>query len=118
MAAWTRLTGGSLWIATMLLFHTRHLTPEIAQDVSTVRRILNLYLDTMGIKITYGPEARGDKEIALHTLSGFQLLAELAGRVSVPPERLADQRTVASQAAGSHEEFVLPPLVAFQSGKA
>jgi len=105
--------------SSLLLFHTRHLTAETAQDVSTVRRLLNLPPEAMSIKITYGPEARGDKEISLHTRSGFQLMAELAAQVSVPPEHLAEHRTDASQAAGGGElEFVLPPLVSVQSGKA
>lgn len=104
--------------SSVLLFNTRRHPPEIAQDVLTVRRLLNLGPEAMSIKITYGPEARGENEIALHTRSGFQLLAELAAQVSVPPEHLAEHRTVASLAAGSQEESVLPPLVAVHSGKA
>lgn len=101
----------------VLLFHTQHLTPEIAQDVATVRRILNLNSDAMGFKITYGASAGGDNEIALHTRSGFQVLFELSSRVSVPPEHVTEQRTRESQPAGAAEDFVLPPLVSIHSGK-
>lgn len=101
----------------LLLFHTRHVTPEIVQDVATVRRILNLNPEATSFKVKYGPDAREDNEIALHTRSGFQVLFEIASRASVPPEHVAEQRTPASQAAGVGEEFVLPPLVTIQSGK-
>lgn len=103
-------------VVSVLLFHTQHLTPEIAQDVATVRRILNLNPEALSFKVTYGPVAREDNEIALHTRSGFQVLAELASRASVPPEHVAEHRTPASQAAGAEGEFVLPPLVSIQSG--
>ena len=114
--------------STLLLFHTRHLTPEIAEDVLTVRRLLNLNPEAKGFKITYGADAQADDEIAIHTRSGFQLMAEVAARISVPPEHLAEERTIASRAAGAEEKFVLftlsesgqkvqPPVLTIRANK-
>src|SRR5574341_2371971 len=44
--------------ATMLLFHTRHLTPETLRDVAEVRRLLRLNPEATDIQITYGADAQ------------------------------------------------------------
>lgn len=103
--------------ASILLFHTRRLTPEIAKDVAAVNRLLRLNPDASSFKITYGADTRGDQEIALHTRSGFQVLIELSSHASVPPEHVAEHRTYESKAASGDEEFVLPPLVSIQSAQ-
>lgn len=102
--------------ATMLLFHTRHLTPETLRDVAEVRRLLRLNPEATDIQITYGADAQGDKEIALHTRSGYQVLIELASLVAVPPEHIAEHRTVGMVPAVPEGTQGLPPLVTIWSG--
>ena len=87
--------------ASIILFHTRHHTPEVAKDVAAAKRLMGLNPEARTFKITYGADAQGDKEIALHTRSGFQVLNELAARASVPPEHVAEHRTVEEKVLGS-----------------
>jgi len=102
--------------ATLLLFHTRHLTPETVQDVAEVKRLLRLNPEAADIQITYGADSQGDREIALHTRSGYQVLIELASLVSVPPEHIAEHRTVGAVPAMPVAGPVLQPIVSIQSG--
>jgi hypothetical protein len=103
--------------SSLILFHTRHITPEIAEDVVAVKRLLGINPEARSFKITYGSDAQVDNEIALHTRSGFQVLIELAVRASVPPEHVAEHRTVEEGPLGGDKEFILPPLVSIHSGQ-
>ena len=102
--------------ATLLLFHTRHLTPETVQDVAEVKRLLRLNPEAADVQITYGADSQGDREIALHTRSGYQVLIELASLVSVPPEHIAEHRTVGPVPAMQEAGPVLQPILSVQSG--
>ena len=77
----------------MMMFHTRRLTSETVKDVAELRRLLRLDPEATDIQITYGADAQSNKEIALHTRSGYQVLIELASFVSVPPEHVTEHRT-------------------------
>ena len=102
--------------ATVLLFHTRRLTPETARDVAEVKRLLRLNPEAAEVRITYGVDVLSDNEIALHTRSGYQVLIELAWLVSVPPEHVADHRTIGATALLPGETSALKPIMSIQSG--
>lgn len=102
--------------ATMFLFHSRRLTPEIAQDVAEVKRLLRLNPEATDIHITYGADSQGDQEIALHTRSGYQVLIELASLVAVPPEHVAEHRTYGLGSTMPEETSGLSQTVVIQSG--
>lgn len=102
--------------ANILMFQTRRLTPEIAQDVAEVKRLLRLNPEATEIIITYGPDMQGDREIAIHTRSGYQVLLELAWLVDVPPEHVAEHRTYGLGPTMPKETSELSGLVVIQSG--
>ena len=102
--------------ATVLMFHTRRLTPETARDVAEVRRLLRLNPEVNDVRIAYGADILSDDEIALHTRSGYQVLIELAWLVSVPPEHVSDHRTLGTKAPLSEETGTLRPIMSIQSG--
>ncbi len=100
--------------ATMLLFHTRHLTSDALKDMAEVKRLLRLNPAATDIRITYGADAQSDDEIALHTRSAYQVLIALAALVSVPAEHITEHRTVVGLA--SETEPGLPPIATIHSG--
>jgi hypothetical protein len=102
--------------ATMFIFHTRRLTPELATDVAAVKQMLRIKPDVNELRITYGADALGEKELALQTRSGYQVMIELASLVTAPPAHVADHRTIAGDLKPADGKPVLPPLVAIQSG--
>jgi hypothetical protein len=102
--------------ATVLLFHTRRLTPETVHDIAEVRRLLRLNPEANDIRITYGADAQSDKEIALHTRSAYQVLVDLSMEVAVPPEHIAEHRTIGSMATAPEGSAVLPRLMNIHSG--
>jgi hypothetical protein len=101
--------------ATMLMFHTRRLTPETVQDIAEVRRLLRLNPEATDIRITYGADAQSDKEIALHTRSAYQVLVDLSMEVAVPPSHVAEHRTIGLTATAPEKTAPLPRLIAIRS---
>jgi hypothetical protein len=102
--------------ASMLMFHTRRLTPETVHDIAEVKRLLRLNPEATDIRITYGADAQSDKEIALHTRSAYQVLVDLSMEVAVPPEHIAEHRTIAMKLVSSEGAQALPRLMTIQSG--
>ena len=102
--------------ATVLLFHTRRLTPETVHDIAEVRRLLRLNPEANDIRITYGADAQSDKELALHTRSAYQVLVDLSMEVAVPPEHIAEHRTIGLPATAPEGSGVLPRLMNIHSG--
>lgn len=100
---------------TMLLFHTRRLTPELTRDTDTVRQLLRLDPEVTEVRITYGADAQDENEVALLTRSGFQVMMELASLASVPPEHIVDKRTFGISHKPADGAPTLPPLIGIRS---
>jgi len=101
--------------ASMLMFHTRRLTPETVQDIAAVKQLLRLNPEATDIRVTYGADAQSDREIALHTRSAYQVLVDLSMQVAVPPEHIAERRTIALTAIEPEGAAALPPLITIHS---
>ena len=102
--------------ASVLMFHTRRLTPETVQDITAVKQLLRLNPEATDIRITYGADAQSDREIALHTRSAYQVLVDLSMEVAVPPVHIAEHRTIGLPATGAEGTAALPRLITIQSG--
>jgi hypothetical protein len=101
--------------ANILLFNRSRLTQETVQDIAEVKRLLRLSPDAEDIRITYGATSTGDREIALQTRSGYQVLVEFASLVSVPSEHVVEHRTYGSGPAAP-DGTVIPPMAIIRSG--
>src|SRR5262249_33001191 len=102
--------------ASMLMFHTRRLTPETVRDIAAVKELLRLNPEATDIRITYGADAQSDREIALHTRSAYQVLVDLSMQVAVPPEHITEHRTIGLTATRAEGTGALPRLITIRSG--
>jgi len=101
--------------ASMLMFHTRRLTPETVQDIASVKQLLRLNPEATDIRVTYGADAQSDREIALHTRSAYQVLVDLSMEVAVPPEHIAEHRTIGLPATRAEGTALLPRIITIHS---
>ena len=90
------LKGNNAQQTTVLFFHRKNLEPEAAAAIEEVDRLLGLNPDRRQITVRYGLLPQDDTEIAMLTRSMLQIMIELAIQVDVPPEHVAEGRTVAS----------------------
>ena len=95
----------SLKDTTVLFFHKEGLDPEIQAARQELLGLLGLNPDEREVSVSYGLIPGGDDEIALLTRSMLQIMIQMATKIDVPPEHVADGRTVPSTAiTGSNGE--------------
>ena len=72
------------------------ISPETREEFAEVRKLLGLKPDAWEISMRYGLISGSDTEMAMLTRSMLQIMITLATQVEVPPEHVAEGRTVAS----------------------
>lgn len=78
----------------VLLLHKDALSAEGEAAVDEVTHLLGISPDLSSFKVKYGYLPADDNEIALITRSMLQIIIYLATQISVPPDHIADGRTV------------------------
>jgi hypothetical protein len=79
---------------TLLQFHQDDNSPELRALQTELDGLLGLDPRRTEFSVVYGLLARDDTEVALLTRSMLQIMIALAVEVSVPPERVAEGRTI------------------------
>ena len=91
--------------ATVLFFQKEGMEPEVQAARQELHDLLGMRPDAHEVRVNYGLIPGGDDEIALLTRSMLQIMIQLATKIDVPPEHVADGRTVPTMAtAGSDAE--------------
>jgi hypothetical protein len=93
-------------------------SPEVQQDLDYVRSILNLKSEGGDVVLTYGALQRSGNELAVLSRSMLEILNELAARIEVPAEHVAEGRTFANVALGPDVPARDLPVVRIHSGAA
>ncbi len=81
---------------TVMLFHREQLSSELTAMLAELDTLLHLDPDQQEFQISYGLLPKSKEEIAMLTRSILQIMIALATEVDVPPEHVADGRTVPS----------------------
>ena len=81
---------------TLLAFRSKDVSPETLADSKELRELLHLDPDATEFKVAFGATASNDKELALQTRSILHIMGTMAGEVDVPPEDIAQGRTMSS----------------------
>ena len=100
----------------ILALPQKSVPPEIQAERDVIRRVLGLALDRSEFRVLFGSGTDRDDVIAMQTRSGMQILAELAGFVSVPDDRVRDGRAFPPAPRMADGEDSLPDLVRIESG--
>ena len=79
---------------TVMYLQRSHLPPEIITAEKELIELLGLQPDLQEIEVVYGLLPDHDKEITFLTRSMLHVMIELATKIDVPPEHVADGRTV------------------------
>ena len=80
--------------STVLFFHTENLDPEVDEALRTLSDLLRIDSTTRELRVTYGRVPQSEGEVTMLTRSLLQMMIHLAAQIDVPPEHIADGRTV------------------------
>jgi hypothetical protein len=97
-------------------FYRKNITTEIATALRETNELLGLDPNRQETKVTYGLLPRNDQEIAMITRSTMQIMIYLASLINMPPEHVADGRTVPSVVPSEGAEEKIGQLIHVKSG--
>jgi len=102
---------------TVLFFYRKDITPEIAEARMEIKRLLGLDPEQQEISVTYGLLPETNKEMAMLTRSLLQIMLDLATQINVPPEHVADGRTIPSLPPPVGVNEKISDLIQIKSGR-
>jgi len=82
--------------ATVLTLHRKNVPAEIVAAQGELADLLGIRPDAQEYTVVFAEVARNDTELAMLTRSALSIMLELAGQVTVPPQDVAEGRTVPS----------------------
>jgi hypothetical protein len=91
---------------TVLLFQKEGLEPDVQAARQELSGLLGLRPDAHEVSINYGLIPGGDNEIAMLTRSMLHIMILLATKIDVPPEHIADGRTVPAMATTENRKLM------------
>jgi hypothetical protein len=80
--------------STVLFFYRENIPAEVASSFEELRHLLGLRSGLGEMTVSYGFLPATDREMAMLTRSMMQIMVALATQVDVPPEHVAEGRTV------------------------
>jgi len=105
--------GKDLQETTVLFLHKAGMPPEGESLHREIREILGLRPDAQEISVTYGLIPKNDTQVAMLTRSLLQIMIHFATLVDVPPDHVADGRTISAAAPSSDGDG---PIIKIESG--
>ncbi len=100
---------------TVMFFHRKNMSAEIAASLSEVRRLLGLKPNGDELTVTYGNVPETDRELAMLTRSMMQIMVELAIQIDVPVQDVKEGRTIPTMAADESGEEKIGQLIKIHS---
>lgn len=87
----------------VLFFRRDDLSPEVADKITTIKRLLKLPSDQQKFSLIYSPVRGTDNELAVNSRSMFQIMSAFSTYMEVPKEHIADHSAVATTRSESGE---------------
>lgn len=97
--------------STIMFFYQKNITAEIEAALSELSTLLNLKPGGGDVTVTYGLIAASDHEIAMLTRSILQIMVDLALQIDVPPQHVAEGRTVPTLSNNENDKEEIGQLI-------
>ncbi len=111
----TRLVKKDKWEAAMITFR-RKVDPETARDLVAARKLMGVDPNATETTVTYGSAPTADNEVAILTRSIMEIIIEMASRIDVPAEHVAEGRTYATAPEVGPGAGQIPPFSRVHTG--
>ena len=103
--------------AVMTLQRRRNITPELLENIRTLRGLLGIRLDATEIRVVYGSVPQNDEELAMVTRSMLEILFDTAGSIEVPDTQVEDGTVTRTPVFDTDAVVGFQPMIRIRSGR-
>jgi len=100
----------------VMTLRQKTVTPELLEDIRTLRALLGIRLDAKEIRVVYGSAPQNNEEVAMVTRSLLEILLDTAASIEVPDAHLADGSVTRTAAFDADAVVGYKPMIRIQSG--
>jgi hypothetical protein len=100
----------------IVMFFREPQTEAGKRKLEAALHLLGLTADAREFRVVYGNFAENDTEIAIHSRSMIQIMAEYASYIEVPPSDISEGRVYAPGQESMEARAQFPPLIRVHSG--
>lgn len=101
----------------VMTLQTKKITPELQEDIRTLRDILGIRLDAKDIRVVYGSAPKNDEELAMVTRSFLEILIDTAASIEVPEAHVGEGSVTRTAAFDTDAVIGYKPMIRIRSGQ-
>ncbi|MBP2684151.1 MAG: hypothetical protein H6Q79_2190 [Deltaproteobacteria bacterium] len=101
----------------VMTLHRKNITPELREDIQTLRGLLGIRVDAKDIRVVYGSAPQNDEELAMVTRSFLEILMDTSATIEVPEAHVADGSVIRTAVFETDAAVGYMPMIRIHSGK-
>ena len=101
----------------VMTLHRKNVTPELQEDIRTLRGLLGIRQDAKDIRVVYGSAPQNDEELAMVTRSFLEILIDTAASIEVPDTHVGDGSVTRTAVFDTDAVVGYKPMIRIRSGR-
>jgi hypothetical protein len=101
----------------VMTLHRKNITPELQEDIRTLRGLLGIRQDAKDIRVVYGSAPQNDEELAMVTRSFLEILIDTAASIEVPESHVGEGSVTKTAIFDTDAAVGYQPMVRIRSGR-
>ena len=101
----------------VMTLHRKTVTPELQEDIRTLRALLGIRQDAKDIRVVYGSAPQNDEELAMVTRSFLEILIDTAASIEVPEAHVGEGSVPRTAVFDTDATVGYQPMVRIRSGR-
>ena len=101
----------------VMTLHRKNVTPELREDIRTLRGLLGIREDAKDIRVVYGSAPQNDEELAMVTRSFLEILIDTAASIEVPDTHVGDGSVARTAVFDTDAAVGYQPMIRIRSGR-
>lgn len=101
----------------VMTLRRKNVTPELLEDIRTLRQLLGIRLDAKEIRVVYGSAPQNDEELAMVTRSMLEILLDTAASIEVPDTHVGDGSVIRTAVFDTDAVVGYQPMIRIRSGR-
>jgi hypothetical protein len=101
----------------VMTLHRKNITPELLEEIRTLRDLLGIRPDGTDIRVVYGSAPQSDEELAMVTRSFLEILLDTGASIDVPETHVGDGSVIRTAVFDTDAAVGYKPMIRIRSGR-